>query len=122
MAHNVGVDLCKSIDTIDYKTNLIKSVEQARVDLWINNNSVKPSTPIVEVRPLVELGEYKLEELLNGVDDSENEIEDKNGNHLRHPFSNKKEKNKVKTSHNSGGKFVVAIKGFEQSVKKKRHK
>lgn len=41
VAHDVGWIQKKKIDIIDYNINLIKLVEQVRVDLWINNNSNK---------------------------------------------------------------------------------
>lgn len=41
VASDVRVNLGNQIDMVDYNINLIKTVEQVRVDLWLSNNSNK---------------------------------------------------------------------------------
>lgn len=119
---NVGGELGGNFDMIDHNINLIKSVEQVRVDLRVstNNKTNSNSTSIQEVSPVIETGEHSLEELIGDDDNSEQGEEEEDWDHLRKMFSRKKDRNKNRSPRNFGRKSIVGIKRLEQSVKKKK--
>lgn len=113
IAQGVGVNIGQNKYMIENNTSFIKVVEQVRVDLWIQNNANQNSTPIKEVRPLIETGEHNIEELIgDGEDSDSNEDGDDNWDHLKHLFSHRKGKNRGRSSQNSRGKTDVVIKGL----------
>ena len=123
VAGGVRVSLGNKLEVVKHNLNLIKAIEQARVDLWLaeyNKNQKQTSLP--EETDIIDTGEHSMEDLLEQGDNDEEREEEEHWDMLRGVFSSTKGKDRSRNTRGSGVTTVVVIKTLELSARKKKKK